>query len=376
MKKILFIYYQNIKEGGVAKSIANITRNLIDEGFDVTILFLSRIHQDFFPIDDRVKKIYIDSFETPYFRNAHRINKKTILKNKISKFVYYSYDYGCYKVLKAWIDENHKDYDRIITCWYKLSIYLTYTAVAHKTIAWDHTDHRVGGIIYYHLLRKRYSRLAGMICLTASSLHYYSKIHSNVIKIPNVIDPCYEDFKLVLDNKINNILIVGRLEQEKNVKEFIDIIKEAELPEEWSVTVVGGGHEAKEIEVYSKHLGLKNVRFLGQVSSDEVADLLKKSKILCMTSLREGLPTILIEGMFCGNALISYDCQTGPSEIITVNNGFLIPLRNKQTFREKLIYLINNPILLYNLMASSYKESDKWRKTEIIKKWKYILSDI
>ncbi|MGV2451640.1 UNVERIFIED_CONTAM: glycosyltransferase [Ralstonia mannitolilytica] len=44
-------------------------------------------------------------------------------------------------------------------------------------------------------------------------------------------------------------------------------------------------------------LGLKNVRFLGQVSSDEVADLLKKSKILCMTSLREGLPTILIEGM-------------------------------------------------------------------------------
>ncbi|MFS4432357.1 glycosyltransferase [Chryseobacterium sp. S90] len=377
MKEILFIYYQNIKQGGVSKAITNVSRNLVDEGFNVTILFLQREHMDFFPIDNRIKKIYIDSFETPYFRKAHQINKKSIFKGKLLKLVYYAYDYGCYKVLKNWIEKNHKDYDVIVTCWYKLSIFLTYTTAANKTLAWDHIDHRVGGVIYYNLLRKRYVKLAGIICLTEVSLNYYSRIHFNIIKIPNIIDAHYENSEFTLEYKINSILFAGRLEQEKNVIEFIEIINEIELPEDWSVTIAGSGGEAAKIEAYTKHLGLlEKVQFVGQISAEEVAELLKKSKILCMTSRREGLPTILIEAMFCGNALVSYDCPTGPSEIINENNGFLIPLRNKRLFKEKLNYLIHNPLSLSKLMQSSYKESYQWRKDEIVKKWKYILSDL
>lgn len=92
-----------------------------------------------------------------------------------------------------------------------------------------------------------------------------------------------------------------------------------------------------------------------------------------MTSLFEGLPTTLIEAMFCGNVLLSYDCPTGPAEIITENNGFLIPLKDKPAFRTILQTLIDDPFLLEGLIKKSHKEADKWKKSEIIDKWKLLL---
>jgi glycosyltransferase involved in cell wall biosynthesis len=82
--------------------------------------------------------------------------------------------------------------------------------------------------------------------------------------------------------------------------------------------------------------------------------------------LLEGLPTVLIEAMFCGNVLISYDCPTGPSEIINEKNGFLIKMHDLETFTKKLNQLVNDAVALENLMISSVKESENWRKEKIL----------
>jgi len=104
-----------------------------------------------------------------------------------------------------------------------------------------------------------------------------------------------------------------------------------------------------------------------------VYELINKSKINCLTSTAEALPTILIQAMFCSNALIAYDCNYGPSDIINENNGFLIPLGDKQMFREKLEYLIMNEDVYNDLNKSSYEESQKWKKGKILEKWTEIL---
>lgn len=92
-----------------------------------------------------------------------------------------------------------------------------------------------------------------------------------------------------------------------------------------------------------------------------------------MTSLGEGLPTTLIEAIFCGNALVSYDCPTGPSEIVNEENGFLVPLRDKQMFKEKLDFLVKNPSDLAKLMQSAHIDANKWKKEIILEKWKFVL---
>ena len=105
----------------------------------------------------------------------------------------------------------------------------------------------------------------------------------------------------------------------------------------------------------------------------QILAVLLKSKIFAFTSLKEGLPTVLIEAMFCGNVLVSYDCNYGPSDIITEKNGFLIPLHDQKKFCEKLELLTSNSNLINNLMLSSFEESKAWKKNEILKKWNIIL---
>lgn len=372
-KKILLIYYQNIKQNGISKSISNLTKNLIEDGYDVTILFLMTPHQDFFPIDDRVEKIYIDSFATPQFERAKKIKSTFRVKGKLNNLLHNLYDWGVFLLLQDWISKNENHYDIIIPCWYKLATYLTFTECAHKTIAWEHINYKTGGLIYYNLLRHRYKKLKGIVCLTESSLEYYKKLNPYSIKIPNIIGDQFENYVLNINEKNNNILVASRLDPEKNVKDFLDIIKDIVLPEDSTVTIAGTGIQEKELIAYARQLKIDKVKFAGSLSPDKMFQLYKESKIFCMTSLFEGLPTTLIEAMFCGNVLLSYDCPTGPAEIITENNGFLIPLKDKPAFRTILQTLIDDPFLLEGLIKKSHKEADKWKKSEIIDKWKLLL---
>lgn len=373
-KKILFVYYQNIKQNGISNSIANVSKELVNKGFEVTILFLMREHEDFFVIDQRVKKIYLDSFDTTSYKIAGKLREKSLLKGKLKNVVYYAYDLGCFFVLKNWIRHNHQNYEEIITCWYKLSTYLTFTKASSKTTAWEHINHKTGGFLFFSLLRKRYKKLKKVICLTNEALDYYQTSGISVVKIANVINEKYENEKFDFDKKENTILLASRLDPEKNVKGFLEIISDINLPAKWNIVVAGDGGEFDFLQGYARDLGIKRIKFLGAVASGQMIDLFRKSEIYCMTSLVEGLPTTLIEAMFCGNALISYDCPTGPSEIINENNGFLVPLHDKENFKEKLNLLLNHPSLLKELSHNSYQESAKWRREIIMRQWMSLLA--
>ena len=176
------------------------------------------------------------------------------------------------------------------------------------------------------------------------------------------------------NNKENIISFVGRLDKGKNVGELLEIFEQSNLPKDWFLQIIGDGVERNNLEKYVKDKGLEeNVCFLGSKNIDEISKLLDKSKIFVSTSLKEGLPTVLVEAMFCSNALIAYDCNYGPSDIINENNGFLILLGDKQMFREKLEYLVMNEDVYNSMNKSSYEESQKWKKGKILEKWTEIL---
>jgi len=75
-KKILFVYYQNIKPNGVSKVLSSLTWELAEQGFDIEILFLMAPHDDFYPIHPKIKKHYINSFGNQYARLGSTIAKK------------------------------------------------------------------------------------------------------------------------------------------------------------------------------------------------------------------------------------------------------------------------------------------------------------
>jgi glycosyltransferase involved in cell wall biosynthesis len=176
-----------------------------------------------------------------------------------------------------------------------------------------------------------------------------------------------------LENKENLISFVGRLDREKNAIALLEIFKESKIHTDWKLQIIGDGKEKNNLEKFVEENQLKNrVIFHGTKNSYEILELLRKSKIFGFTSLKEALPTVLVEAMFCGNAIVSYNCDYGPSDIINEKNGFLIYISDRESFKEKLEFLTNNEDALNNLMTTSFSESKNWNKEKILEKWKLI----
>jgi len=375
-KKVLFIYYQNIKPNGVSKVLSNLCSDMYRQGYDIEILFLMEPHDDFYPIDQKIKKHYTDSFANRYSKFATYIIKNFKFVPKIYNFHSYLYDLGSHKVLKKWLKINHHHYDTIVSCWYKLSAMLAIDKeLSKKTIAWEHMSYTSGGIFWNKTLRPFYQNLKAVVSTNIPGEKHYLKINKESHTIYNLMDNEIEIQSFIQPQEKKNIIsLIARLDPEKNISEFIDIITKAYLPKDWKVIIIGGGREEKKIreKVANENLNSR-IELWGNRSMDEVYNLLKISKINCLSSTEEALPTILIQAMFFSNVLVAYDCPYGPSDIICKENGFLIPLHDKQAFIKSLENLTHDETLLNNMMKSSFEETNNWKKEKIIQQWKKIL---
>ena len=374
-KKILFVYYHLFKVGGVSKVMTNLANELVEDDYDVEILIMTSNTNTFYPLNEKIKVHHIDTF-SHWSWSICEFNKKYLNFSKIDNINAYIYHIGIFLMLKNWLNKKHQEYDTIVSCWYKLStiIGLFNKKIAQKTIAWEHIDHGVGGVIYRDTLRKYYKTLKGIVCINTPSITYYEQFNKTFF-IPNIIGEPFDNKSFIQpENKENIISFVGRLEKDKNVSELLEIISETEIPHDWKLQIIGDGIERTKLEKFVKDKNLTNiVHFIGTKTTDEISKLLDKSKIFVLTSLKEGLPTVLIEAMFSSNILISYNCNHGPSDIINENNGFLIPMHDKNLFREKLESVLKSPEKLSDMITTSYQESQKWKKGKILEKWKEIL---
>jgi wffI len=375
-KKILFIYYKLFKPGGVAKVMTNLANELVENGYDVEILIMTSKTETFYSLNKNIKIHTADMFSHWAWGICEFNVKYLKFIPKIQNINSYISHIGVYLLLKNWLLKNHQNYDTIVSCWYKLStiIGLFNKKIAQKNIAWEHIDHGVGGVIYRDTLRKYYKTLKGIVCINTPSITYYEQFNKTFF-IPNIIGEPFDNKPFIRpENKENIISFVGRLEKDKNVSELLEIISETEIPHDWKLQIIGDGIERTKLEKFVKDKNLTNiVHFIGTKTTDEISKLLDKSKIFVLTSLKEGLPTVLIEAMFSSNILISYNCNHGPSDIINENNGFLIPMHDKNLFREKLESVLKNPEKLSDMITTSYKESQKWKKGKILEKWTEIL---
>jgi len=374
-KKILLIYYVLFNPGGVARVMTNLANELVEQGHEVEILLLTSKTEAFYSLNKNIKIHTVDMFSHWAWGICEFNVKYLKFIPKIQNINSYISHIGVYLLLKNWLLKNHQNYDTIISCWYKISSFLgTFKDIAAKTIAWEHTDYNVGGWLYDKKLRNFYKNLKGIVCINTPSVQYY-KHFSKTSFIPNIIGEPFESKSFIpSESKENVISFVGRLDKGKNVGELLEIFEQSNLPKDWILQIIGDGVERNNLEKYVKDKGLeKNVCFLGSKNIDEISELLGKSKIFVSTSLKEGLPTVLVEAMFCSNALVAYDCNYGPSDIINENNGFLISLGDKQMFREKLEYLVMNEDIYNSMNKSSYEESQKWKKGKILEKWAEIL---
>ena len=374
-KRILLVYYKLFKPGGVAKVLTNLANALSEEGYTVEILLLMSKRDHFYPLNSNIKVHNIDTFSHWAWKICEFNVKYLRFVPKIRNINAYIYHIGVFLMLRSWMRKNHQNYDTIISAWYKLSSFLALNKKASKkTIAWEHVTYETGGILFKDTLRKYYKNLKGIVCINSPAIEHY-KQYNKTYFIPNIIGEPFENQpEISLENKENLISFVGRLDREKNAIALLEIFKESKIHTDWKLQIIGDGSERKNLEQFVEKNQLQDrVIFYGTKTSEEILKLLRRSKIFGFTSLKEALPTVLLEAMFCGNAIISYNCIYGPSDIVKNNSGFLIDVNNKEDFIQKLEMLTNSDEKLEKMMENAFKEAQKWKQNEILKKWQEII---
>jgi teichuronic acid biosynthesis glycosyltransferase TuaC len=173
---------------------------------------------------------------------------------------------------------------------------------------------------------------------------------SQVEVIPNGADPrtfqpvnkveARRKLDLPLDKKI--VLFVGHLIEVKGVDYLLRAM--CRLREKQaSLFLVGEGNLRSSLVAMSRDLGLEEkCTFVGERPHDEIPLWLCAADCLVLSSLSEGLPTILVEAMFCNTPIVATDVG-GVREIIDDGRtGLLVRSKEPLEIAHAIQRLLNN----------------------------------
>ena len=134
------------------------------------------------------------------------------------------------------------------------------------------------------------------------------------------------------------LLAVGRLEVEKGFDWLIDAFSAlATKYPEWDLVILGEGSLRATLEKQVQTSGLARRVFLpGRVGN--VGDWYERANLYVMSSRFEGFGNTLGEAMAYGLPAVSFDCETGPRNIIRhETDGLLVPLETRKVWWLHLI---------------------------------------
>lgn len=212
------------------------------------------------------------------------------------------------------------------------------------------------------VLSPSYIREFGEIAKLADTEKLYS------ISNPN---PFTESKDLFEKKKM--VLSIGRLEFSiKKVEYLLRIWKKVHVSHsDWVLSVCGDGSARCFLSDMVKREKIKAVHFEGNVFPKPYYE---KAAIICMTSLTEGMPMVVIEAMQSGCVPIVYDTFGAAKDMISDGvNGFIVPAFDKNLYAKRLSQLMENAELLSSMRDEAIRSSRKYDCEEIIDKWESLL---
>ena len=185
------------------------------------------------------------------------------------------------------------------------------------------------------------------------------KINSNKLFLNNYGTSFSQtNIKLLNTNKDKfTILYLGALTIQKGMIYLFEALQNLQIhPNKFEVHFIGTvAEELKSIvEKYKK----PNWIFFGQIQYSDLTNYITKTDVAIQPSLQEGLSMVIPQILSCGIPVIA-TTNTGGGDIITDGkNGYIIPIRDSDSIKEKLENLFYNNDLLNEMKANATNLKD------------------
>ncbi|MGB6084288.1 glycosyltransferase family 4 protein [Moheibacter sp.] len=226
------------------------------------------------------------------------------------------------------------------------------------------TDNSLKGRLLKNLMHKQVTKFDRFVVLTPGNIKEWGK--ENVIAIPNPLS-----FGSSVENPLSQkrLIAVGSHSFNKGYDLLLEVWSKLEKEfSDWRLDVFGKKDPQETYVKMAQEMNLKNLRF-----HDPVRDIQKEyegSSILVLPSRSEGFGMVLIEAMECGVPCVSFDCPSGPGDIISDGeDGYLIPELDTVEMEEKLKKLMKNETLRNAMGKKAKEKAEKYSASEIVQQW-------
>lgn len=228
-----------------------------------------------------------------------------------------------------------------------------------------------------------YGRLNAVAALTSESSHWLSlnTRARKVCVIPNHIPFPFSNQEPILDNHIvpterRILLAVGRLCDQKGFDLLIRVFGRLSIRfPDWILVILGEGPDREALEAQVRATGLID-RVLMPGRAGNMVDWYEAADLFVMSSRYEGFGNTLLEAMAHGVPAVSFDCDTGPRDIIRNEvDGLIVPNGDLDAMETSLARLIDDENLRHRLGERAIEVRERFSADKVAHLWEQLFRD-
>lgn len=357
-----------LSSGGAERVTTNLAGRWAGLGESVTLITWSDSADDFYPVDSRVTRLGLGllhdspSWFAALFGNLRRIRRLR-------------------RVLRALRP------DVVVSFLSKVNIVtiLACRGLPSRLVISErvHPPRAPLGAPWEQLRAWTYRRADEVVALTRETAEWLA-VHAgckrvsvvpNAVFLPLAVGEPSVDPRAIVGSDGNILLAVGRLVEQKGFDWLCRAFaKNCTQFSDWSLVILGEGPQRDRLESLAAELGIsERVSMPGQVGN--VADWYARADLFVLSSRFEGFPSALIEAMAAGCPCVSFDCDTGPRDLIDDGvNGKLVALGDVDALAGALGSLMRDPALRARFATRSEGVLERFSEERIMAGWRAVLS--
>lgn len=360
----LLIYIHSLENGGAERVVANLANHWAGIGWEVTVVTVAPQASDFYRVGPGVRRVALNltgnsaNLLAGFWRTARRVQALRRVLRRLRP-------------------------DVALSAMHTANVVLSMAARGVPGLLAVGSEHNFPpkapmGIVWETLRRHAYGRLAAVVALTSECAAWLGA-HSHARRVPVIPNPvCWPladqepvgDPALVCRPGRRILLAVGRFSEEKNFTTLVALFARlAPRHPEWDLVILGDGPLRAAVCAQAEQGGLtERIFFPGRVGN--VGDWYARASLYAMSSHFEGFPNTLVEAMTYGLPAVSFDCDTGPRDIIRHGvDGFLVPPGDAAAMEAALDSLMRDAALRAQFAVRATEARERFSMDKISRMW-------
>lgn len=360
----LALVVPSLSGGGAERVVQRLAAGFVNAGHAVTVITTTS-RPDFYELPSECERILVDVTGRP-------------AGNALAFSSVWRVPIGLWKLRRALRATNA---DFIISFMEHVNVLCALlVGGSTRVVATEHINgsELAPGVVWRLLRRAAYLRLERLISVSEgvdSCFAWLSEFRRSVILNP--IDDHSPSSQLPSGANSPYLVAMGRLTNQKGFDLLIEAFAAIEHKHPtWNLLILGEGENREALQAQIDEYRLTD-RIAMPGRTEDPFPLITAAEAFVLSSRAEGFPMVLIEALACGTPVVSFDCPSGPSEVVaTGSNGILVPHLRTDLLADAMDQIMGDTEGRRAYAAQAEASVDHLRLSRIIDQWERDVFDL